>query len=287
MNYKFYPIRFSRKSWNIPIISEHKCNELCNKEVIMNIIDDNIVILVVENIENNSVCKKINTINTTNIHISSYDKKINSESLYNIDTVIIPDGKINLEISYPLIRPKNINLKSKNGFTLRKLLDLVKKEYIKVYQEEEETASKILYHLQKPCDNCIDLTEVVNIEEKDYEENENCSICLTTMNNEKVINLNCSHIFHTNCINKWIKANNNSCPMCRSSVWTCKDCNNTKIINFDYEGSVIPIDYRGNFLNRNPTDGVYGIYGYDLEDLYIYKLYYNREKKRLHLTITS
>ena len=75
--------------------------------------------------------------------------------------------------------------------------------------------------------------------------------------------------------------------MCRNIILTCKECNNSKIIKFDYEGSVIPIDYRGNILNRNPTDGIYGIYGYDLEDLYIYKLFYNRQEKKLYITITS
>ena len=286
MNYKFYPIRFSRKSWNIPIISEHKCNELCNKEVLMNIIDDNIVILVVEDM-NNRVCKKINTINTTNVHISSYDKKINSDSLYNIDNIIIPDNKINVEISYPLIRPKNTIFKSKNGFSLKKILHLIKKEYIKIYREEEESSTKILYHLQKSCDKCINLNYIMNIPEFNYKDSETCSICLNDMKDTKVMTLICSHNFHTDCISKWIDGDNNSCPMCRNIILTCKECNNTKIIKFDYEGSVIPIDYRGNILNRNPTDGIYGIYGYDLEDLYVYKLFYNRQQKRLYITITS
>lgn len=44
-----------------------------------------------------------------------------------------------------------------------------------------------------------------------------CSICLSKMLHTKKINLcatTCWHIFHINCINKWIMENN-TCPVCR------------------------------------------------------------------------
>jgi hypothetical protein len=40
-----------------------------------------------------------------------------------------------------------------------------------------------------------------------------CSICLTSIDNKKT-DLNCTHSFHTNCINEWFKTNK-SCPLCR------------------------------------------------------------------------
>ena len=45
-----------------------------------------------------------------------------------------------------------------------------------------------------------------------------CSICLEQYKlNEKIIKLDCEHIFHKSCINLWFQ-NNNSCPICRDNV---------------------------------------------------------------------
>ena len=43
-----------------------------------------------------------------------------------------------------------------------------------------------------------------------------CSICLFEYDkNNKIVKLNkCNHIFHKDCINKWIGIKN-TCPMCR------------------------------------------------------------------------
>jgi len=46
-----------------------------------------------------------------------------------------------------------------------------------------------------------------------------CSICLEQFNsssNTSVI-LECNHIYHKNCIKKWLK-NNDGCPMCRQET---------------------------------------------------------------------
>ena len=54
-----------------------------------------------------------------------------------------------------------------------------------------------------------------------YTENENidtCSICLYGYKEgEPLVKLNCSHIYHTECIFDWFKKNRN-CPLCRLSV---------------------------------------------------------------------
>lgn len=46
-----------------------------------------------------------------------------------------------------------------------------------------------------------------------------CSICLENISNKFFITY-CSHIFHTNCINKSLKYNN-KCPLCRTLL--CKN----------------------------------------------------------------
>lgn len=44
---------------------------------------------------------------------------------------------------------------------------------------------------------------------------DNCSICYNLMTSEQFKAVSCTHIFHTSCIDKWLKINN-SCPICRS-----------------------------------------------------------------------
>ena len=47
-----------------------------------------------------------------------------------------------------------------------------------------------------------------------------------------------------------------------------------------YNGKVIPKNIRG-ISNRNHSDGMFGIYGYDFEDLFIDEMIYNRTTKIL------
>jgi len=45
-----------------------------------------------------------------------------------------------------------------------------------------------------------------------------CSICLEKyVKNDKIMNLECNHTFHDNCIKLWLK-NNNTCPQCRENI---------------------------------------------------------------------
>ena len=53
--------------------------------------------------------------------------------------------------------------------------------------------------------------------------NENiCSICYESLeNNEitnKIYNLECNHKFHTDCIMKWFRNKNSTCPLCNDSI---------------------------------------------------------------------
>jgi hypothetical protein len=46
----------------------------------------------------------------------------------------------------------------------------------------------------------------------------NCSICLDEFKNEDILKkLNCSHIFHKDCLVPWIN-NYKSCPLCRTDI---------------------------------------------------------------------
>ena len=47
-----------------------------------------------------------------------------------------------------------------------------------------------------------------------------CAICLENLNKqENILKLECSHIYHVNCLKDWyIKSKNKDCPMCRESI---------------------------------------------------------------------
>ena len=45
-----------------------------------------------------------------------------------------------------------------------------------------------------------------------------CSICLEGyIKKDKIVRLNCNHVFHVTCVLPWLK-NNNSCPQCRENI---------------------------------------------------------------------
>ena len=49
----------------------------------------------------------------------------------------------------------------------------------------------------------------------------NCWICLSDFKaDDKVSPLECHerHIFHNDCIEEWVKASHNSCPVCRTEI---------------------------------------------------------------------
>jgi len=63
-----------------------------------------------------------------------------------------------------------------------------------------------LSHLEGQITNCTD--EQVG---------QTCSICLETLeHNSHIINLDCSHFFHSNCLLRWY-TESSTCPICRSN----------------------------------------------------------------------
>jgi hypothetical protein len=55
----------------------------------------------------------------------------------------------------------------------------------------------------------------------EYTDDDCCSICLFPYNDlqqqeqQQIIKIKCNHIFHVNCLSKWVTQNKNTCPMCR------------------------------------------------------------------------
>ena len=54
-----------------------------------------------------------------------------------------------------------------------------------------------------------------------FNETDECAICWNSYTEQdEVVKLKCNekHYYHTGCIESWIKAGNNSCPMCREPI---------------------------------------------------------------------
>ena len=288
---RIYPLRLSKNYWKIPIYSIHKCNEYCTFSLFLD--ENNPNSLSINNNPDYNIslnqCPKFSQIEKDIIPIWKFD--INSPQtqhglLFNMDKIVIPDKNFKMFLTYPLTQPVDVEvISSTKNFTLRELIYGIKKAYIEIYNEEEETATP-RNHIRKricPC-KYIDLKKTLKKNRNPI--NNKCSICHDKLNHNQ-IKLNCNHIFDKDCIEQWIDNDGTNCPLCREELYKCDICKGQKYLYNFYRGIVIPHNQRGYVMNRNHTDGIYGIYGHDLEDLCIENMYYNRVRKRLYIDIIS
>ncbi len=59
-----------------------------------------------------------------------------------------------------------------------------------------------------------------------------CGICLETTQSSRDCRLGCGHIYHSNCICKWI-IRKNECPLCRVVIQTCDHLTNSRFFQVD------------------------------------------------------
>lgn len=294
---RVYPIRKTKKEWSIPIHCYHVCTQRCAQVYVRDTEEtspNTIRYILVDNPDYiNNKCPMHSQLERTFVRLYQYDLDNpmgGTGPIYEPNMIVIPETEFSVQINYPLSVAVDVNIISptSNGFTLTELLYSIKMLYHYIYQEEERTSTPRSYHLRKECERCADK----NIQEYVYETKEaprelECSICYNKYTEEKENSrLECNHVFHQECILKWLETGT-TCPLCRSHVIQCEECSGTGAIFYDYNGVVIPLEHRGTFLNRNTTDGVFGIYGHDLEDLVIEHMDYSREEKQLTIYIGS
>ncbi|KAK2665770.1 hypothetical protein Ddye_004344 [Dipteronia dyeriana] len=63
------------------------------------------------------------------------------------------------------------------------------------------------------------------------EEEGMCSICLVELDKEEAVSRlsRCGHIFHMDCIQRWLHSNHFTCPLCRSFLLTNLHSSHAKI----------------------------------------------------------
>uniref|UniRef100_A0A6C0KDR3 RING-type domain-containing protein n=1 Tax=viral metagenome TaxID=1070528 RepID=A0A6C0KDR3_9ZZZZ len=281
---RIYPLRTSSTQWKIPLYSKHTCNSTCKLSYITHQYDDASVMVIIDNPNyQDGKCMYSGTFNPSIIRISDFDAScsatMDGELLYD-QQIVVPDTDIFIDISYPVTHSKKIKVHSPNplGFSLAQLLSTVKEVYEKIYLYEEQTASVHKFTIERSCSCSSSILKIENNMEND------ANICPICLNDDDAKNTKtfCNHVFHTKCIETWIESGKETCPLCRSSLRNCNDCNGTKIIKSYYEGKVLPKEMRGSYC-RNHTDGVFGIYGADIDQLYIDHMIYNRSTKLLTL----
>lgn len=287
-----YPIRTTRNNWSIKFYSNHKCDENCN--IIMEICDNDSDQIIIKNNPSysNGKCEYYNQIIKTSIRISLFNKNIPYGilgKLINPYNIVIPDNSFTVSIMYPLSNIFNVKISSENSFSLVEIIYSIKLLYEYIYNEEERTSTPQIYNLKKICSSCglNDLSEYVD-EINDEEKTNECTICYDNYLDDVHVacKLKCKHIFHNLCINNWIKKSK-TCPLCRYNIFMCEKCQGTGIIYYQFEGVVIPLENRNPLLNRNYTNGIFGIFGFDIDDLILNEMYYDRITKKLIINVTS
>ena len=154
------------------------------------------------------------------------------------NSICKPNINKKINVKYPenpnndklLIENIKFLMKMKNTLINTCLIENVKFEIETLYN-----AKKILV-TNKYSNNDIDIifTEYLNFLSTKpttlaYCRNKDCSICLESLTHlpdgtYMPITLNCGHMFHYKCINKWHKTNN-ICPMCREPTIITSESN--------------------------------------------------------------
>ncbi|KAL6217879.1 hypothetical protein ACLB2K_011096 [Fragaria x ananassa] len=97
-----------------------------------------------------------------------------------------------------------------------------------ILKPEDHTACCNLDQLSLPVARFQDLQGYCSTERsgQDSLEAETCSVCLVEFEDEDVVSQlsKCGHVFHMDCIEKWMERNNFTCPLCRSLFFNVNTC---------------------------------------------------------------
>lgn len=95
------------------------------------------------------------------------------------------------------------------------IIDIFRKCYYRLYRTTQITSQRLIETPE------YSHTRVII---KDNIEEEICSICLEKLYSEEdiesnydIIQLNCKHMFHKECLDPWI-VNNKNCPLCKNNL---------------------------------------------------------------------
>lgn len=297
-NCRIYPLRTTSSIWKIKLYSSHMCTERCKIAYISAVIDSTTTALFLyDNPEyKDGLCQFNDTLNQSVVNLSQFTIDHPSTVDGNLllsDEIVIPDKKIILNLTFPLQQPKKIRISSNrnDGFTLVYLIDSIRRVYEWIYETEEKTATEKDFYLVQEC-KCEESQRLYKKAEIINESNESnektcaiCAICLEKISSE-YLHTECEHSYHNECLIKWMDEDKSTCPLCRKNIIQCNECYGTKWKSFLYTGKIIPIEYRKQFgISRNPTDGIFQISEYDMENLILQDMIYHQHTKMLYVNM--
>lgn len=293
-NCRIYPLRTTSSIWKIKLYSSHMCTERCKIAYISAVIDSTTTALFLyDNPEyKDGSCQFNQTRNQSVVSLSQFrmdhPSTVDGDLLLS-DEIVIPDKKIVLNLTFPLQYPKKIRISSdrSDGFTLSYLIESIRRVYEWVYETEEKTATEKDFYLVQncACEAHQKLYHTHHTYNNENNENKTCAICLEKIDSDYLYT-DCDHSFHHGCLTKWMEEDKTTCPLCRKNIIQCNECYGTKWKSFLYTGKIIPIEYRKQFgISRNPTDGMFQISEYDMDDLILQDMIYHQQKKMLYINI--
>lgn len=278
---------------DIPINKTHECSSFCKKTFIECKPGCYQIGPNPDYDEKTGRCKDYGKVSEGCIHISDYLPGQNEEGFHDLDKIVVTDSEMDMVFDYPLNGEHVFHFKAPQdaGFTRKDLINSVCQTYHKIYDDEEETAKEQHFHFKKKCNSC-GYELLVTDEVVDEPVDDVCAIChYEYRKDDDVKKLPCNHIYHSNCVSNWLEEHH-SCPLCRKEcghIIQCGKCDGGEVV-VDYIGKVLPVEERaklGGLINRHRTDGVYGIWGHDIGDLWIEGLTYDKDEQKLYLTIGS
>ena len=293
---KIYPQRLTKNIIKIKLYCKHDCNNnICDLLLAPDLNNPNILLISKNPRYKDGKCDMINKNQQSFIRLSTFNinNPICEEGrLYNSDEKVISDNSFTLIVSYPLSFNFEVlinNDLSVPGFTLKELIHSIQVLYKFIYEEEERTATQQIYRFSKNCSECTNknISEFIKNTKIDKKDDNTCSICYSDYEeNDNTSRLHCGHVFHDECILEWIKKSSEyTCPLCRSCVFVCENCDNTGHIYYYFRGATIPVENRNILSHRNETDGVFGIHSVDYENLILEYMIYDNINKKLYINI--
>jgi len=289
---RIQPIRTTRNSWPISLYCYHQCSDQKCSSSIQQTTNENgdTIILFEQNAQyKDGKCERNNIVYPTFIQLATYDyaRPYGDEGpLYEPDQIVIPDNDFDIIVDFPLEHVTSIHVQSEGNCTLRKLLFLLRTTYEDIYRKEEDTATEETFILSKDC-SCkeINLERLITEQSEEGDIDSECSICYSALTGA-LSKLRCSHVFHTECLMHWItKGDGDKCPLCRTTLYECKENCSDGSISYSYTTRVIPPELRDSPF-RNRTNGIYCIYNYDYEQLIVEQIFYNRIQRKLYLEMS-
>ena len=283
-----YPLRMSRPSWDIRLYSKHECSTSCRYECVRVLNEDFSVDLVLRRRQDlvNDMCALAHKQIRSHVSIHSFEPEnpmcIDGPLQY-ADELVIPDERITIYLDMPVTTAYEaiVTARTPHGFTLKEIMTAVRDCYRELYSVEESTAPQQTFHLSKMCLECVRWNAEKKVDPCSPKSGDECTICFSAMESGAA-RTKCGHVFHADCLLEWMNHGLN-CPICRTPLRECSDCNGTYMVYFDYTGAVIPPAHRG--ILRNDTQGRYGIHSFYLEDISVHSLHYDRVHKRLSVRI--